>query len=326
MRRLSCAVGLALLLTAGWANAQDGPGATEKAQARLLMDKGDASVAAGDLKTALDNYAGADALMRVPSTGIALGRVQLQLGMLVEAQDVLLRVTRYPEKPDEPDVFSSARPEAAKLLEGLSERIPEVAFTFAGLPEGTTPRVVVDGNAVPTAVVALPRALNPGDHVVLATAEGFLPVELKFSLKERQNRKVDIAFTADAAAHTSTGVASEPADVPPDAPLSGVSTLAIVGFATAGVGIVVGAIAGGLTLSNSGDLADRCRGNACSESERSDLDSAYVTAHISTVSFAVAGAGAVVGIVGLLGGAAEAPAEALQILPGPGGLLVRGTF
>ncbi len=60
-------------------------------------------------------------------------------------------------------------------------------------------------------------------------------------------------------------------------------------------GVGVGTVFGVLTLKDKHDL--KCQGNSCPSSERDAVDSAKRNGNISTVAFAVGGAGLVLGTV-----------------------------
>src|SRR5260221_5508152 len=79
-----------------------GPSAAEKETARSLMKAGRASRDKGDHKAALESFKAADAIMKVPTTGLEVGREQVALGLLVEARDTFLKIVRIPVEPKEP--------------------------------------------------------------------------------------------------------------------------------------------------------------------------------------------------------------------------------
>jgi hypothetical protein len=104
-----------------------------------------------------------------------------------------------------------------------------------------------------------------------------------------------------------------------------------VGFGVAGAGVIAGGITGLLAMSKSSDVEDQCNGDVCPLSAEEDNDSATTLAHVSTISFAVAGAGAAVGVLGLLlSGSSDEPAASagltLEPIVGPTSLGVRGRF
>lgn len=259
--------------------------------------------------------------MGVPTTGIEVGRTQIALDKLVEARDTLLRVARYPVVPGEPAPFARARAQATELAERLAGRIPSLQIELKGLDDGDTGEVRLDGHPVEPATIGLPRKVNPGKHVVTATAPGYHPLSLPIVVEEGEGRVLDVHLRPD----------TEPADAGDDGGAEGgLSPLVFVGFGLAGAGLLTGAITGGVSLSLAGDVKDQCSSDVCPTAAESDADTSVALAHVSTVSFVVAALGAGVGTVGLFWPelfGADAPGQAfVRPLIGPGGLGVYGRF
>ncbi len=94
---------------------------------------------------------------------------------------------------------------------------------------------------------------------------------------------------------------STPADEPDESePSAGLSPLVYVGFGVGGAALLVGAITGGISLSNASTLQDECGGDVCPTDRQEDIDSMITLANVSNVSFALAGVGAAVGLIALL--------------------------
>jgi hypothetical protein len=105
----------------------------------------------------------------------------------------------------------------------------------------------------------------------------------------------------------------------------------IGGIGLAGAGVLVGSIAGGLSLSSTSAAKRGCTDDRCPPSTWSDIDSAHTTATVATVGFAAAGVGAVVAVVGFFldrDPPRAAPATGAGWTPwfGAGSAGVRGTF
>ncbi len=97
----ACGV-VAVLLWNGVTFAQ--PSASDRETARDLMAEGDKKLAAKDVKGAHAAFEEAHRLMNVPTTGIEVARTAETLGMLVEARDTCLLVTKINKTPGEPPV------------------------------------------------------------------------------------------------------------------------------------------------------------------------------------------------------------------------------
>jgi hypothetical protein len=195
--------------------------------------------------------------------------------------------------------------------------------------------------------------VNPGHHTVQAGA-----FERQVDLEEGDAKKVALDAQATGAQPPAAGQAEPPATepgagassehtepandgtAPADAPASGRSAVANVltygGFGVAGAGVILCAVTGLITLTTTSSIksSGHCYGDTCGPEEYDRISTANTTATISNVSFAVAGAGAVAGLVGLLlpktGGspAGDAGRSTSRIEPwlGIGSAGVRGSF
>jgi hypothetical protein len=309
------------------------PSAADKETARGLMATGRADRTKGDLAGALKAFVAADAIMKVPTTGLEVARSQVALGQLVEARDTALQVTRLPVTPHEPPPFKAARDAATALADELQARIPSLTVTVKNVPEGTEAAVAIDDAPLPAETMGQPRKLDPGHHVVTAKA-GTAEAKQEIDVAERDTKTVELELPAQAAAPAEAAATPEAA---PEA-AGGSSTpkiMVIGGFGLAGVGVVVGSITGILSLSKTNSIksSPACEGNVCNPSEDGDLSSAKTTATVSTIAFVAAGVGAAVGVVGLFMGKSHAapaaePAAALRVEPtfGIGSLGLRGEF
>ena len=312
------------------------PSAADKETARALMATGRQDRTKGDLQGALKAFTAADAIMRVPTTGLEVARSQVALGLLVEARDTALQVTRLPVLPREPAPFKAAREAADALCEELLTRIPSLTVAVRNVPEGTAATVTIDGAALSAETMGAPRKLDPGRHVVVVTA-GATENRREVDLAEQEAKTIAIDLPpADSVAETREPSGSGAA---PEETRTGRSTgskaLLVGGFGVAGVGLVVGSITGALSLAKTGSIksSPACAGTVCNPSEDGELSAARTMATVSTVSFIAAGVGAVVGVVGIFTGGSAAPATgehtaAVHVEPvlGIGSFGVRGRF
>jgi hypothetical protein len=158
------------------------PTAQAKTTARGLLDRGREQFAAKDFEGALKSFKAAHEIMGVPTTGIELARTQLELGQLVEAQETALDVIRFGNAAGNP-VYERSQAEAQKIEESLGKRIPSLVINVSGPLSTDDIQVTLDGSAIPSATLSLPLKVNPGKHLVDASAKGF----------ERQSRKAEAA-------------------------------------------------------------------------------------------------------------------------------------
>lgn len=158
------------------------------------MKEGDAKFAAKDYSGALKAYEGAHAIMKVPTTGLPLAKAQIERGLLVEARDSLLQVTRHPKEAGEPAAFSKAREEAAALAAKIAPTIPSLAITIQGAPGEAAVEVTIDGAAIPAGALAAPRKVNPGSHTITASAPGFGVATSTVTVKEGEASAVTLTL------------------------------------------------------------------------------------------------------------------------------------
>jgi hypothetical protein len=308
--------------------------AADKETARSLMDQGLELRDKKDYKAALERLEAADQIMHVPTTALEVARTQEALGLLVECRDTLARVISSIPSPREPQQFKDARKAAQALDDSLEARVPALTIRVSGAPAGTTPSLVIDSVAVPSAVIGLPRRLNAGHHVLVATTSNS---EGREELDINEGEKKEVTITLAPVAHPTPPppepVAPTPQPAAPTAPVEGHRSylLPAIAFGVGGAGLVIGGVTGLLMLSKQSDLTASCPNRVCGPSRYGDLDTANMFATISTVSFIVGGVGVAVGVIALLVGKPSAPEPApatARVVPwvGPGSAGLSGSF
>jgi hypothetical protein len=309
------------------------PTAAEKETARSLMDEGNARRKLANLRGALESFNAADAIMHVPTTGLEVARTQASLGLLVEARDTVKRVLRIPARPNDPDPFVAARADAQALDADLDARIPSIRVVLRGA-ELRDSTIAIDDATLPAAAIAGEAfKVDPGAHVVRAMTAS-AKAEARVDVAERETKEVTLDVVA--ASSRASSPAQEHEDVPraPGEPLeapSHASPLRVLGWSgvvLGGAGIVVGSIAGVVSLSQTSAVRAQCQGNRCPESTQGDIDAARTTATISTVAFVAAGVGVAAALTGFLAGSRAEVKHEAHVVPwiAPGGAGVAGTF
>jgi hypothetical protein len=315
------------------------PTAADRETARSLMQEGRDLRDKGDLREALKRFKAADDIMHVPTTALEVARVQVSLGLLVEARDTVAAMRQTPSKRSDPAPFTEARAKAEELDASLNGRVPALKIAVKGVAAGEDATVAVDGVPVAPAALGLPRSVDPGHHVVTAktsTGEGKAEVDV------REGEQKPVEVTLASTAPPETAAPTPPAPTEPETPEPATrshspTALTWVGVGVAGAGVIAGSVTGFLSLSKTSSLNSACQAKICGPSNQSGLDSANMLATVSDVAFAAAGVGAVVAIVSLVVGHGDAGATAPQSSPadaairvtpwfglGAGG--VRGTF
>ncbi len=291
-----CAV---IFLTSVLARAEPSPADIESA--RGLYVEGLELRDRGERAQSLQRFRDAHSLAATPITSLELGHALVLVGRLLDAREVLLSIERLAVRADESQKAANARMDARVLAEQLKGRIPAVRVYFSP-PTPALPRVTIDGTALPPEVLSTTRKLDPGKHLVVAELDG-ARATAAISLAEAEVQTVTLTL---APAPRVAG-APERAD-PARAPSGGLGALFYGGIVTAAAGVAVGSFAGVVALSKAGSLADECSGVHCPRSAENDLSTSKTMGTVSTVAFAVAGAGAVIAVVTWLTRPATPPA------------------
>ncbi len=322
---------LASMLVTTAASAE--PTAADRETARTLMDQGQVLKDKGNLEEALKRFKAADDIMHVPTTAVPVAKLQVALGLLIEARDTLASsMRRTPEKATDPQPFKDARAEGERLDASLAGQVPALTITVKGAADGEKLALVIDGVEVPAAALGLPRAVNPGHHLVVArtpTAEGHQELEVH----EGEQKAVELALVSTGATVTPPREAGTPAaDTPaPFGTSHSPGLVTWIGVGIAGAGLIAGSATGLAALSKTPGLSSECTNHICGPTAHSDLDSANTLATVSNVAFAVAGVGAAVAVISLVVGhdASEPPAAAspsAHLWMGVGAAGLRGSF
>jgi hypothetical protein len=162
--------------------------------ARDLYVEGVALQKAGKYQEALDRFQRSLAVYPVaPTTAYHMAQCKEALGQLVEAAEQLRLVRDTPLPPGASEAFNQAKNDAAAELTQLEARLPKVKIEI--LPAGIQGLVVtIDGAQMPTALLNVPRPINPGSHRIAAQAPGYAPGQQQVDMRERQQQDVSITL------------------------------------------------------------------------------------------------------------------------------------
>ncbi len=188
MRLRSAAVSLAFALSLGIAASPEARAQSDadRATARSLGQEGQQALENKDYATAEDRFRRADKMVHAPTLMLGLARALAAEGKYVEAQESYNRMIREGLPAGAPDVFKRALEDAKKEVAGVEAKVGAVTITVkatggADIPD---PQVVLDEHPINSASLGVRRAIDPGPHVLRATADGYKPAELKFSMTE----------------------------------------------------------------------------------------------------------------------------------------------
>lgn len=327
-RAALCAIALSsplagLALAPSPAHAQS-PSQGEVDRAVALGREGRELYESGRFAEALERFRAADRIARSPVLVLYIARCERNLAHLVASREAYRRAAEATLAPDAPPPFVAAQADAKRELADLEARLPRVQIVTKS---GETWRITLDGALVEPSALAAPIAIDPGDHVLVATG-GAPPATL-----ERRFRAVEAGplVTIDLVAAPPAETAAPPAPTrppPDDGPRRGTLVPGFIGLGFGVAGLGVGVATGLVASSKTSDIESRCDGTSCLASDQPLADEASTFATVSTIGFIVGGVGVATGIVLLValsgdeedGAPTSASPPAMQIGLGPAGI------
>jgi hypothetical protein len=332
----AASVAAALAFAAPPAHAQT---AADRATARELGMDGQAALDKKDFATAEDRFRRADALYHAPTLLLGYARAEAGLGKVVNASEAYNRIIREGAPPGAPAAFVAAVAAASAEVGAVQARIASVTIAVVG-PD--TPTVTLDDQPVPVAALGVKRPVDPGEHVVKATSDGWQPAETKFTVTDAGNATASLTLLkapSPAASAAPTAPAGNTASSPATAGAAPVSsgggstqrTIGMVGLGAGILGLGIGAVTGIISVSKHSALAGECPGGSCTTSAaQTDLSGYHTMAGISTAGFIAGGVLAGAGLVLMLTAPrVDAPAQtgaAVHPFVGLGTVGAVGTF
>ena len=292
-RTVPLLVGAALvgMLGALPASAQPKP----PAQAAELFRKGLDDMMAGRFDTGCPALAESHRLDPRAGTLFTLAECENKAGHVASA------AIRYQEylhlfatlSPDQQEKQRGRELISAQQAAALAPRIPKLTLVLPpDAPAGTV--VKRDGVVVEPSALGTATPIDPGEHSLAAEAPGKPAYETRFQITASEHKRVVIELGPPAAAPATT------AAPPPVEPPSDGSALRTAGLVVGGVGlaaVVVGAITGGLAMSENGKAKDNCNGTVCNQDGLDAIDRTRPLGNASTACFVVGGVGLAAGVL-----------------------------
>ena len=215
---------------------------TERAAARSAAQAGDKAFKAQRYEEAAMYFARAEAIMHAPTLLLFLARSQAKLGQYVKARESYIKVVREQLAADAPSAFVAAKQSASVELPAVEAQIATLTLQVPDVPIDSL-AVSIDDEQVAGAIVGVPYPIDPGEHRIVAHADGYQSAELELSLEAGQSREVSLQLVRAAAAPQAPASApvqraSEPtAATRLDSGDEGVNGMAIAGYVGLGVGV-----------------------------------------------------------------------------------------
>jgi hypothetical protein len=297
------------------AGAQDDSNGADVAAARSLALEGMKLADAGRCVEAVDKLSRAEKLHHAPIVLARLGECQVTQGKIVDGTENLRRVLREALPANPSAALTRARERAETVLDSAKPKIAGLTISVSG-QQGAPITVTVDGTAVPTALLGAERPTDPGEHIIEASATGFLKSSARVGLGPGEKQAVTLKLETDpnfVAPAAPTAAAPEAPSAPrstpaPETNFSASSSSTPMSAApnrtpayiVGGVGVaalLAGAGFGLVAMKDKSDLDKDCKNNVCSPAVRDKLDSGTQAGTISTILFAAGGGGIALGTI-----------------------------
>jgi hypothetical protein len=302
---------LAAMLVVAPVHAQSADDAT-RAAARQLGYEGVGDFQAANYAPAEEKLDRAFRALKAPSLGLWSARAFVKTGKLVAASERYLEVKRLDPGSGDVAVQKQAQADAETEYAALVPRIPGVVIQIEGAPVDRV-TVTVNGSPVPNSLIGMKRLVDPGTVQVDGQA-GSAAARETVTLAEAETKTVTLRFDPNAVAAAPvaapvaapapvpaapTTAAEKPADARAAASGDGRRTLGFVVLGAGGVGLVLGAVTGGLAMSTRSST-EGCQDTSCPTSQTDKVEKYNQLRTISSVSFIAGGALAATGLVFVL--------------------------
>ncbi|HEY3500035.1 MAG TPA: tetratricopeptide repeat protein [Polyangiaceae bacterium] len=313
---------LSLLLVLTLARAARADSGSNKAAAEALFSEGRALVAKGRCDEAIPKFQASQRLDPGVGTSLNLAECYEQTGKTASAWAEYREAMTMARASGSTDREELARSKA-KELEGKLSRL---AISLAEGANVDGLRVTRDGEEVDSAAYGVPIPVDPGQHVIEASAPGKSTWSAKVEVGAgASSERVEVPKLEDAAA-----VAAPDSDSPSGASKSsgsGQRTVALVVGGVGVVGVALGTVFGLQASSSWKDAESACKNYPyeCGTEGVSKADDAGGQATISTIAF-IAGGVCLAGAAVLWFTAGSGEEKQVSVGVGPGSLRLRGSF
>ena len=282
--------------------------------ARALAEAGLELYKKKDYAAAYERFRGAEDIFHAPPHLLFMARCKVEVGELARARVIYLELAEEDLGEDAPEAFRDDQKTASEELAALEPRVPRVTVRVSG--EGAAEaQITIDGNPMIGAGEA--TFVDPGTRLV-AAAVGDRKADQAVTLAAGD--KIEVALTLPPPAKEEPKVIEKH-----EADLGWVPPAIVLGIG--GVGLIVGAVAGGIALGKADDLKAACPDlTMCPEENQPIEEEARTFGALSTIAFVAGGAIAAGGVTWLLivlmsDDSASETGEAIEATPG--GLRVR---
>ena len=300
---------LAAVLLAGTPAVAQPVDEATRAAARQIGKEGLEAYKQGQYEDALEKLNRAYDVVQAPTLGLWTARAMAQLGMLVEASERYVAVSRLEVSGGDTALQEEAKKVAAEEREALLPRIPQLKVVVEGAPPDQV-QVQLDGKEVPASLLGMERPVNPGLRKAMGTRGGQTVAE-EVTLAEGETRSLVLRFDPalagaiepnEQASNRAQQDTNQPTEDAGAGPGNAQRTAGWIALGIGGTGLIVGGVTGAMVLSkkNKLDSSAECVNQACGPAEYDNVDRLNSLRPVSTVGFVVGGVGAAAGLTLLL--------------------------
>jgi hypothetical protein len=285
--------------------------------AKQLMKDGKVADACKKFEASRNLYATVGTRLNLADCYSKLGRV---FSAWAEFRETMLLA----QKSNDPQRAEFAKQQMALLEPRLSHLTINVAAQTPGLA------IKTDDQALDTAAVGTALPIDPGEHVISASADGYDPWSQKITFTEKQSQTVSVPALVKSKVVTIVNNQNQNPKVTPTKSAgsgsNGRRTASIVVLGIGAAAVATGLVFGGLTMSKWSTVKNDCPNDLCTN--QTDVDAANTAATFGNIStFAVAGGLALVATGAIL--LATTPKRHVEVsaVVGPvNGFVVAGRF
>ncbi|MFO0661315.1 MAG: hypothetical protein U0165_16000 [Polyangiaceae bacterium] len=280
------------------------PTAAAKTAAREFTATAVKALGDKDYSKALEYFEKAYALVPAPTLALGRARSLVGLGKYKKAVEVYQAIVTEGAPKNAPAPIVRAVDSAKKEIGETQSKLGSVTIT---VQSGVKASVTVDGEAFPESQWGSKQTIDPGEHEIVAIAEGKDKLSKKIKVTEGDSLSVKLEWTSStpvtAPVATKPGEPAapktDPAQVNPDAksepaapseptqaPRKG-SVQRTVGFVALGVGgaaLIGGGVVGVLGMGKRSDLDGKCPNGSCPPKYWDDVDTVGRYRTISSIA------------------------------------------
>ncbi len=193
MRRFAILLALLTILTFGssaWAQSAQSPSPEAKAAARTLGVSGLEALQASDYEKALDSFDRALQLFDFPTLRLGRARALVGLGRFVEASEEYRTILTA--ELDDTEQMRGVQRDAERELTQIQAKIGHVQLAVT--PQDAS--VELDGKAIASAMVGLAIPLDPGEHDLQVSRDGYTPSQQRVTVASGATEVVSVDLVA----------------------------------------------------------------------------------------------------------------------------------